>query len=112
MHLIGHGFFQFMIVRGEAFYQFVDRVRNPLGGSGALAAKFFKVFFGADTGLSHFREEDLAVRHAAQAVGQAEFRERPDGPLRRIPLPGLHTIAVVVLELVVIVVIALAEADE
>ena len=45
-------------------------------------------------------------------IRQADFGERPDYPLRRVELPGLYAVAIVVLKFVVIVVIAFAESHE
>jgi hypothetical protein len=47
-----------------------------------------------------------------QMIRQADFGERPDYPLRRVELPWLYAIAIVVLKLVVIVVIAFAKRHE
>lgn len=50
--------------------------------------------------------------HAPQIPDDAQFRKCPDDPFRRIELPRLHAVAVVVLKFVVIVVIALAEREK
>jgi hypothetical protein len=52
------------------------------------------------------------LRDSAQTTRQAELRQNPDQPFRRIPLPRLHAITIVVLKFVVIIVIAFAEGEQ
>ena len=55
---------------------------------------------------------DFLRRDAPQTADKPQLRQRPDDPFGRVPLPGLYPVAVVVLELVVIVVIALAKREQ
>ena len=50
--------------------------------------------------------------NAAEAAGQTEFRQSPDQPFGRVPLPRLHPVTVIVLKFVVIIVITLAESEQ
>ena len=79
---------------------------------GGNAAVLVCVEGGAPLCLVHFRKENFFVRHAAEVADQAKFFQGPDGPLGRVEIRALHAIAVVVLELVVIIVVALAEGEE
>src|SRR5256885_12953138 len=55
-----------------------------------------------------FRSKDnFFRRNTAELADEAEFRKSPDHPLRGIDLPWLHAVAVVVLELVMIIMVAL-----
>ena len=63
-------------------------------------------------GLAKLGEEDGLGGDLAEIAGEAAFIEGPDDPLGGIELPGLHAVAVVVLELVVIIMVALAEGDQ
>ncbi len=108
----GDGFFELMVIGRKLFDQLVDDIGSALGGAVRLLAQFGKLFLRLAAGFAHLGEENATVWHAAEAIDEAELGERPDGPLARIPLPWLHAIAVVVLELVVIVVIAFAESEE
>ena len=109
---VGDGFFEFMVIGRKLFDQLVDDIGSALGGTRAVSTQFGKLFLRLATRFPHLGEEDATVRHAAEAIDETELGERPDCPLARIPLPWLHAVAVVVLELVVIVVIAFAEGEE
>ena len=61
--------------------------------------------------LGDLRFEDFFLWHGAEIAGQTEFVENPDRPLGGIVLPRFDTIPVVILELVVEVVVALAEGE-
>ena len=56
--------------------------------------------------------EDTSVRDATEVLDEANLFEGPDDPLRRVELPSLHAITVVVLELVVVVMVTLAEGEQ
>ena len=58
------------------------------------------------------RRPNLFGRDAAQIFRDAHRRKKPDDPLGRIEVPRLYAIPVVMLELVVVVMISLAESDE
>ena len=61
--------------------------------------------------LGDLRLEDFFLRHGAKIADQADFVESPDRPLGGIVLPRFHAVPVVVLELVVEVVVALAKCE-
>src|ERR1044072_1740662 len=58
------------------------------------------------------RQENLVLGDAPEVAGETDFRQRPDDPFGGIEVPRFHTVAVVVLKLVVIVVITLAERED
>src|SRR5439155_12090391 len=58
------------------------------------------------------RGSDLVRRDAAQTSDEPQLRQGPDDPFRRVKLPRLHPVSVIVLELVVIIMVALAESEE
>ena len=62
----------------------------------------------------HFHDGALDgdIRRAAQAVRQADLRQGPNEPLGRVPLPPTNGIAVVMQEVMVEVVVALAVGQE
>ena len=112
LHAVCHGFFEFMVIGRKLFDQLVDDIGSALGGTRAVSTQFGKLFLRLATRFPHLGEENATVRHAAEAIDETELGERPDSPLARIPLPWLHAVAVVVLELVVIVVVAFTEGKE
>jgi len=83
--------------------QFVDRIRGRAG----LELSLKKAFLFGDLSL-----EDFLLGHGAQALDESDSREHPDRPLGGVPLPWLHAIAVVVLELVVEIMVALTKREQ
>ena len=61
--------------------------------------------------LGDLRFEDFFLGHGAEVAGQTEFVQNPDRPLGGIVLPRFDAIPVVILELVVEVVVALAKGE-
>src|SRR6202022_3845768 len=59
--------------------------------------------------LGQFRKNDLFLRNTAKLSDQPKLGKAPNRPLRRIELPRLHAISIVVLKLVMKVVITLAQ---
>ena len=57
-------------------------------------------------------KEDFLLGNTAKFADQAEPGEGPDEPFRRVDLPRLHAVAVIVLKLVMIVVVPLAEGHD
>ena len=83
-----------------------------LAENGGDTGVLMRVDCGATLRLLHFGKEDLFIRDAAEVADQAEFFQGPDGPFGRVEIGAFHSVAVVVLELVVIIVVALAEGEE
>ena len=61
--------------------------------------------------LGDLRFEDFFLWHGAEVAGETEFVQNPDRPLGGIVLPRFDTIPVVILELMVEVVVALAKGE-
>ncbi len=100
-----------MIIFTHFFVKLSKRFRGALAVSRSCL-KLIQAGLGNPASFTHFCEKNFAVWHAAQAFNEAEFGKRPDRPFRWIPLPRLHTVAVVVLELVMIVVVAFAKGKK
>ena len=64
------------------------------------------------TRFTHFCEQDFFIRYTPQVAGKAELGEHPDHPFGGVKLPRLDAVAVVVLERVVVVVVALATGED
>lgn len=64
------------------------------------------------TRFTHFCEQDFFIRYTPQVAGKAELGEHPNHPFGGVKLPRLDAVAVVVLERVVVVVVALATGED
>src|SRR6476469_10039125 len=49
---------------------------------------------------------------AAQTARQSDLGESPNQPFRRVPLPWLHSVTIIVLKLVVIIMVAFAQGKQ
>src|SRR5215472_18396294 len=49
---------------------------------------------------------------APQTARQSDLRETPNQPFRRVPLPWLHSVTIIVLKLVMIIMVAFAECKQ
>jgi hypothetical protein len=69
---------------------------------------------GGETPLlfGDFGQEDSFLRDTTEVLGEAEAMKDPDGPFGGIELPRFHSVAVVMLEGMVKVVITFAEREE
>src|SRR3954466_163646 len=90
---------QFGIGRPEQFAQANRSLGLGAGQTGVEPA----------SGLGELKQQHLIFRSTAKSPSEPELFQGPDAPLRRVPMPPPHAIAVVMLELVVVVMIALAE---
>ncbi len=108
---IGDGFLELTIV----LTQLVMDLRQYFGRALAVTRDSLDLAepsFGKTTGFTHFREQNFTVRHTSQTFDETELGKCPDRPFGWVPLPWLHAVAVVMLELMVIVVVAFAESQQ
>ncbi len=57
-------------------------------------------------------EQNFVGGHPAEFAGKAEFGEGPNDPFGGVKLPRFNAVSVIVLELVVVVMVALAESEQ
>ncbi len=62
--------------------------------------------------FGEFCQDDLFRGNSAKLADEADLGQRPDNPFGRIDLPGLNSVPVVMLKLVVIVMIPFAEGKD
>ena len=112
------------LLKGQDRFQSLDVTPRPVRASNPIFTRI-RLHRGPDHTLSmrpvvnvrvvpvigsgNLSTENRLGRHTPQLLGQAHFGQCPDDPLRRIKLPGLYAIAIVVRKLMVIVMVALAE---
>jgi hypothetical protein len=95
----------------SGFSQIMVSARD-LSGGGFSEAGVGESCLESTLRFGEFCQYDLFRGNSAKLTDEADLRQNPDDPFRRIDLPGFYSIPVVVLKLVVIVMIPFTEGKD